>query len=128
MVSVRYNVMYNIPLHNIIIDQLSPPEDITLAVTGPGPQFTFSWSKTVSLCETEYSILSDCGNCPTSTVANITVCVNVPVDDSVCSFSLMTRVCGSILGTKSNSLFIRLRGVFIINLGALLYNFNEYNF
>lgn len=89
-----------------------PPNGISLTSVLPGPRLIFNWTQTSSDCqEMEYLISSDCGNCPISTAINTAVCVNVPIDDHVCTFEVRTKVCGNIEGRAGTSVFVTLKGI-----------------
>lgn len=108
--SLELTMIHDIIIVLLIIDPFPPPGDITLSEIRPGPELRFNWTR--KNCQMiSYSITSDCGDCPTSTAINTAVCINVPVDDRVCSFAVRTVVCGDIDGTQSNSLSVTLKGM-----------------
>ena len=64
-------------------------------------KLTFSWS---TVCpDIRYNILaSNCGSCPTTTNHTNVTCTNVPTNNSACTFTIQTVVCGNISGQISN--------------------------
>ena len=100
-------------------DPLPPPNDITLSevrLASALPELRFNWTKNmIRNCRASYTITSDCGDCPTSTPINTAVCINVPVNNHTCSFTVRTVACGSIDGTQSNSISVALQGTNIFH-------------
>ena len=95
-------------------DPLPPPDDITLSEIrlASTPELRFNWTKNMlKSCHISYAITSDCGDCPTSTATNTVVCLDVPVNNRTCSFTVRTVACGSIDGTHSNSISVALKGI-----------------
>ena len=95
-------------------DPLPPPDDITLSeirLASALSELKFNWTKNIiENCHISYTITSDCGDCPTSTPINTAVCVNVPVNNHTCLFTVRTVACGSIDGTQSNGILVALKG------------------
>lgn len=98
-----------------LIEPHPPPNMISLAHAQPGPvsELTFNWTQVTSDCaDTQYQIISDCGQCPRITNFTTVVCngVHIPI---VCAFEVATVVCGNNISEDSDygSLNISLKGV-----------------
>ena len=69
---------------------------------------TFLWSPVAPDCPAiHYNILaSNCGSCPTTTNHTTVTCTDIPINDSVCTLSVQTVVCGNITGNTSDPITI----------------------
>ena len=73
-------------------------------------ELRFNWSPVAPAeCPTvQYNILaSNCGNCPTTTNHTTVTCIDIPMNGSVCKFSVETVVCGNVVGNESDPVIIR---------------------
>ena len=93
----------------------SPPINVTLAHirSDPVSELTFSWTRIALDCiDTQYNIISDCGQCPTNTKFTTVICrgVGIPVNGCICSFMIRTIVCGHI-SSDFQHLYLKLKGI-----------------
>ena len=69
--------------------------------------FVFSWSlssdsELITMCPTDYIISSSyCGTCPNFASSKNATCEVIPQTTQLCTFSVMTRICGSIYKNAS---------------------------
>ena len=99
---------------NLIIGP-SPPSNVTLVKirSDPVSELTFSWTRISQDCnDTQYNIISDCGQCPTTTKFTTVIChgVDIPVDGHICSFMIKKIVCGQI-SSDFQHLYLKLKGI-----------------
>ena len=96
----------------------SPPDDVHLAKVDKN-RLTFHWEPVPSVCsDIEYTITAiNCGVCP-STTPNTSIACDISntlaesVNDSLCTFTVQSIVCGILIGNRSNIVQAVLRGRF----------------
>ena len=102
------------------VEPFPPPRDINLTHVRPGSmsELTFKWSQVAPACtDIQYSIISDCGQCPTITNFTTVIChgVGIPTNGRKCSFMVKTVVCGNINGfSEFERLSVNLKGTITI--------------
>ena len=105
-----------------------PPSSINLVHIQPDPvsNLTFNWTRVAPDCiDIQYSITSDCGQCPTITNLTMVTCqgIEIPISGHTCSFTVKTVVCGNndSTGSSYESLPIKLKGKNLLCVQLLTY-------
>ena len=105
----------------ISAEPFPPPSNINLAHVQQKSvsevAMSFNWTRVAPDCnDIQYSISSDCGQCPTITNLTMATCerVEIPqISGRVCSFMVKTVVCGNNESTESSyeCLHVKLKGI-----------------
>ena len=102
------------------IDELSPPDNISLSGASPS-KLVFEWSSVTHDCSAlNYNIMTStgCGTCPTSASSNTATCSIhrlQPNEVRLCSFRVQAVLCNSTSGQLGNANFT-LKGTKLITL------------
>ena len=73
----------------------------------------FNWTPVISNCSTlQYSIVSDCGTCPTVTNMTTATCsdLQLTTNASLCYFRVTSRAC-DLTGSPSSPTAVTLKGI-----------------
>ena len=98
-------------LHLNAVLRLQPNELDIDKVDIDSKQLTFRWSPVGTNCSADvhYNIsTANCGSCPTTTNHTTVTCTDVPINGSVCTFSVQVVFCDTILGNLRDVMNITL--------------------
>ena len=93
-----------------------PPNNVHLNNISP-VHLIFSWSPLALSCPSlSYIITSttDCGICPNTSTKTSVTCNNITVSGQTCSYYVQTKICGNLVGRKSQPLVVKLKGGYTI--------------
>ena len=94
----------------LVFSAFPPPEKLyTSAIDIGSRKLSFTWSPVAPDCPAiHYNILaSNCGSCPAITKPHTTVtCMDVPVNNDLCTFAAQTVTCENLTGNASQLLTI----------------------
>ena len=96
----------------IATNRYPSPANIYLTDAQPGT-LVFNWTPVITNCSTlQYSIISDCGTCPTITNATTAICSDfqLTTNANLCNFSVSSRAC-DLTGNPSSPIVVTLKGM-----------------